>query len=63
MNIIQYVKARKKLKCQLPERVKEGEYHRQLGRILSENRDARGKMEVEKPELLLPPSAIQDFIF
>lgn len=63
MDTLQYVKARKKIKCKPTNRVNVAREHEELGRILSDRKSERGKMEVDKPELMLPPAQDLDFIF
>ena len=62
MNILEYVKARKKRKCKYTQVKRDANYHHDLGRTLAKVGE-REKMEVDKDELIMPPAQDQDFIF
>lgn len=62
MDTLQYVKARKKLKCTYKPKRRDANYQHELGRIL-EKTGEREKMEIDKEELITPPSQNLDFIY
>jgi len=62
--IKQYIQARKKARfprVAIIKSVRE-EHHRKLGGLLGRKSDTREKMEIERPEMLMPPVSALDFI-
>jgi hypothetical protein len=63
MNALQFIKHRRKQKCQFKKQKADAALYRKLGQVLSKEGSVRSQMEVKRPSGVLPPPQELDFIF